>query len=162
MAKKQFPTVVVKGTLYWTKLTMAAVERDNYAEKFVVDVGDLSDEDVAKLEHAGLAVKTCDKEGEFNKGRYLSPKSNIKPEEFRKGDNDFYFFEVVDTMKERIDPDTISNGSKALIKIEAYPWVFGKKTGIRPDLKRIVVTDHIVYESPNNHDDMDELIDGAT
>jgi hypothetical protein len=116
----------VDVTLYWPFL----YERNNLSQKYQVDLSNLSDAQVEKLEDLGLNVRNKGDERE----NFLTAKSSnyeIKP--YDKNGNE-------------LKGVAIGNGSKATILFSTYGWKSptGQK-GTSLSIKKLVVTDIVEY-----------------
>lgn len=118
----------VDVTLFWPFL----YERNNMSQKYQVDIANLSDAQVSKLEDLGLSVR--------NKGddrdNFLTAKS--KNFEIR----------AYDKNGDELKGVTIGNGSKATILFDTYQWKSPTgQQGTSLSIKKLVVTDVVEYAS---------------
>lgn len=115
-------------TLYWANLS----ERNSMSGKYQVDIGNLSDAQVEKLEDLGVNVR--------NKGN--------DAENFITAKSANYEITAYDTNGDEIKGVKIANGSKATILFDTYSWKTpaGKK-GTSVSIKKLVVTDLIPYDT---------------
>ena len=138
MMAAQKETAIISGKAFWTKLN----RKDEYSDKYQLDVGDLSEKSKEVLTSHGVKLKNKnDDRGEFITARtqYLVP--------------------VIDSDKKVIDSDTlIGNGSSVRVKIDfnkTHPFV--EKYGTSMYLKKVQVTELVEYGG-NDFDDDDDLI----
>lgn len=117
----------IAGELFYAKDMCEFNQYTEDSQKYIVQLGKLSDMAVEKLEDIGITVGTHE-----DKGRFVTCKSKfvIKP---------------TDEEGNEIDPRTIGNGSKAVIIVAPYQWKFGKKSGVGASPKRVTVTEYIKY-----------------
>ena len=134
----QKETAIISGKAFWTKLN----RKDEYSDKYQLDVGDLSEKSKEVLTSHGVKLKNKnDDRGEFITARtqYLVP--------------------VIDSDKKVIDSDTlIGNGSSVRVKIDfnkTHPFV--EKYGTSMYLKKVQVTELVEY-GKDDFDDDDDLI----
>tara|TARA_R100000963_G_C4632757_1_gene97441 strand:- start:49 stop:465 length:417 start_codon:yes stop_codon:yes gene_type:complete len=138
MMAAQKETAIISGKAFWTKLN----RKDEYSDKYQLDVGDLSEKSKEVLTSHGVKLKNKnDDRGEFITARtqYLVP--------------------VIDSDKKVIDSDTlIGNGSSVRVKIDfnkTHPFV--EKYGTSMYLKKVQVTELVEY-GRDDFDDDDDLI----
>jgi len=134
----QKETAIISGKAFWTKLN----RKDEYSDKYQLDVGDLSEKSKEVLTSHGVKLKNKnDDRGDFITARtqYLVP--------------------VIDSDKKVIDSDTlIGNGSSVRVKIDfnkTHPFV--EKYGTSMYLKKVQVTELVEY-GKDDFDDDDDLI----
>ena len=134
----QKETAIISGKAFWTKLN----RKDEYSDKYQLDVGDLSEKSKEVLTSHGVKLKNKnDDRGEFITARtqYLVP--------------------VIDSDKKVIDRDTlIGNGSSVRVKVDfnkTHPFV--EKYGTSMYLKKVQVTELVEY-GRDDFDDDDDLI----
>ena len=138
MMAVQKETAIISGKAYWTKLN----RKDEYSDKYQLDVGDLSDKSKEVLNSHGVKLKNKnDDRGEFITARtkYLVP--------------------VIDSDKKIIDRDTlIGNGSSVRVKVDFnknHP--FAEKYGTSMYLKKVQVTELVEY-AKDEFDDDDDMV----
>ena len=138
MMAAQKETAIISGKAFWTKLN----RKDEYSDKYQMDIGDLSDKSKEVLTSHGVKLKNKnDDRGEFITARtqYLVP--------------------VIDSNKKVIDSDTlIGNGSSVRVKIDfnkTHPFV--EKYGTSMYLKKVQVTELVEY-GKDDFDDDDDLV----
>jgi len=134
----QKETAIISGKAFWTKLN----RKDEYSDKYQLDVGDLSEKSKEVLTSHGVKLKNKnDDRGEFITARtqYLVP--------------------VIDSNKKVIDSDTlIGNGSSVRVKVDfnkTHPFV--EKYGTSMYLKKVQVTELVEY-GKDDFDDDDDLV----
>ena len=116
----------VTGTILWASLK----KESDLSGKFQFELTNLSDAAVDAIQQAGMKVNSNADKPE--KGNYLTIKSN-RP------------IKAYDTNGDEIIAD-IGNGSKAVVALGSYDWVFNGKKGRSPSCLKLVVTDLEVYE----------------
>ena len=138
MMAVQKETAIISGKAYWTKLN----RKDEYSDKYQLDVGDLSDKSKEVLASHGVKLKNKnDDRGEFITARtqYLVP--------------------VIDSDKKSIDRDTlIGNGSSVRVKVDFnknHP--FAEKYGTSMYLKKVQVTE-LVEDAKDEFDEDDDMV----
>ena len=119
--------ISITGQLYYASDMVQFNQYTEASKKYLVKLGNLSPEDVAKVEALGVHVGEND-----NMGRFVTCKSN-------------FAIQPVDDDGKNIDPKTIGNGSKATLVLATYEWKFAKKTGVAASAKRVVVTELVTY-----------------
>jgi len=134
----QKETAIIDGKAYWSKLD----RKDEFSDKYQMDIGDLSDKSKEVLTSHGVKLKNKnDDRGEFITARtqYLVP--------------------VIDSDKKVIDSDTlIGNGSSVRVKVDfnkTHPFV--EKYGTSMYLKKVQVTELVEY-GKDDFDDDDDLV----
>ena len=134
----QKETAIISGKAFWTKLN----RKDEYSDKYQLDVGDLSDKSKEVLASHGVKLKNKnDDRGEFITARtqYLVP--------------------VIDSDKKSMDQDTlIGNGSSVRVKVDFnknHP--FAEKYGTSMYLKKVQVTELVEY-AKDEFDDDDDMV----
>lgn len=120
--------VRITGEIFFATDMVQFNEYTEAAQKYVAQIGKLSEDYANKLRELGVHVG----ENEL-KGLNISCKSNYK-------------HTVVDEDGNEIDPKIIGNGSKCVAVVGTYDWKFGKKSGKAASLKKLIVTDLIKYE----------------
>lgn len=153
MAKQDFQSAVIKAKLEWANFA----DVNDLSGKFQVDCTQLNEDDAEKLRTIGLTPKVCDNE-EYNRGVYITPKSNMKAEEWRKDEDDLRWFGVTYVDKRPIeDLRIVGNGTEAYVRISAVPYTFKKKDGITPSLELVVITKMVEYNGAEDS----EIYDAA-
>jgi len=161
-------TVVIEGELFYAFLAGPKNVGTYPSGKYEVEIGQISDADVAKLEAAGLGGRlieqaTHDKRGnkldlEFDKGTYITPKSNV--DNFTVYDGD------VETIMDEAKLQKLGNGTKVRAKVDAYTAKFDGSTCA--GLNDIIVLEYVAYEGGSGEEDVtdpsveDEFTGGKT
>ena len=115
-------------------------EVNDMTDKYQVDCTHLTDEQIAQLEKDGLEIKECDKEGDKNRGKYITARSN-------------YPIRVVDNAKRELDVN-LGNGTIANVAYNAYPWTFKGKKGVGMGCQALQVLK--LVEAPSGLDEFEE------
>ena len=120
--------VKINGELFWSKWMTefnTAFNTDN--DRYECTIGNISDDDAAKLTGLGIKVKHKDAMGNFivAKSKYL-------------------FNPTDDTMKE-VDVKALGNGSKCVAVIAGYTHRASAKYGNSPTIKKLMVTEVVTY-----------------
>lgn len=115
----------VDVTLFWPFLN----EKNDLSGKYQVDLSNLSDAQVEKLEDLGLTVRN---KGD-DRGNFLTAKSSKFP------------ITPYSTSGDDLSGVQIGNGSKATILFDTYEWNFKNKTGVSLGIKKLIVTDVVEY-----------------
>ena len=128
--------VKINGELFWSKWMAEfnkAFNTDN--DRYECTIGNISDDDAAKLTGLGIKVKHKDAMGNFivAKSKYL-----FKP--------------TSEDMKE-IPVDLLGNGSKCVAVVGSYTHRMSSKHGNAPSLKAITVTEIKTYVPEAETDD---------
>ena len=126
----------VDVTLYWAFLN----EKNDLSEKYQVDLCNLNDQQVEKLEELGLAVRNKGDE----RGNFLTAKSARYP------------ITPYNTSGDEIH-EKVANGSKASVLFDTYDWNFKNKAGVSMGIKKLIVTDLIAYEAEVTEEDVEVL-----
>ena len=114
--------VKIKANVMWAFMTRV----NEMSNKYQLDLTNLSDAAVKALEEMGIEVK--EKEGH---GKYITCKS-AKP------------IRAFDEEGKEIEED-VGNGSKAKAIISSYEWKYKNKKGVSPSLKKLVITDLVMF-----------------
>lgn len=114
--------IKIKANIMWAQMNKV----NEMSGKYQINLCDLSDAAAQALENMGIEVK--EKEGQ---GKFITCKS-AKP------------MKAFDEDGKEIEED-IGNGSKAKAIITAYEWKYKNKKGVSPSLKKLVVTDLVMY-----------------
>ena len=128
--------VKITAELFWSKWMAEfnkAFNTDN--DRYECTLGNISDDDAAKLTSLGIKVKHKDSMGNFivAKSKYL-----FKPTD--------------ETMKE-VPIDLLGNGSKCYAIVGSYTHRMSSKHGNAPSLKAITVTEIKTYVPETTTDD---------
>lgn len=131
--KKDNPSITVAGTLEWAHLTPG--KPNEMSGKYQCDVCQLSDDDVKKLEAAGLEVRDGADKGKPEKGHYVTPKAG-KP--LTSG--------LVDSKCNPFDgAERIGNGTRANVAVRPFKYTYKGKSGIGCGLQAVQITELIEY-----------------
>ena len=120
--------VKINGELFWSKWMAefnTAFNEDN--DRYECTIGNISDDDAAKL--TGLGIKVKHKEA---MGNFIVAKSK------------YLFNPTDDTMKE-VDVKALGNGSKCVAVLTAYTHRMSAKHGNAPTIKKLMVTEVVTY-----------------
>jgi hypothetical protein len=132
--------VKISGALYWSKWMAefnTAFNTDN--DRYECTIGNISDDDAAKL--TGLGIKVKHKEA---MGNFIVAKSK------------YLFNPTDDTMKE-VDVKALGNGSKCTAVVTAYTHRMSAKHGNAPTIKKLMVNEVVTYTPPTTEDDDEAL-----
>ncbi len=132
--------VKINGELFWSKWMAefnTAFNSDN--ERYECTIGNISDDDAAKL--TGLGIKVKHKE---SMGNFIVAKSK-------------YLFEPTDDTMKKVDVKALGNGSKCTAVITAYTHRMSAKHGNSPTIKKLMVTEVVTYTPPATEDDDEAL-----
>jgi hypothetical protein len=127
--------VKVSGQLYWTKW-MAEFNKafNNDNDKYECTLGNISDDDAAKLTSLGIKVKHKDAMGNF-----IVAKSK-------------YLFKPVDDLLREVPIESLGNGSKCIALVSSYTHRMSSKHGNAPSVKHLHITEVKTYV-PTAEDD---------
>ena len=133
-------TIKITGEVFFASDMVKFNQFTEASGKYVAQLGQLSDKDVAALRDVGIPVGNND-----TKGLHINCKSKHKQKAF----NEF---------GDEIDPMTIGNGSKFTAVVRPYEWSFGKKKGISASLLKLTITELKVYEPAASNDEDDDIL----
>tara|TARA_R110000744_G_scaffold378346_1_gene494351 strand:+ start:1574 stop:2011 length:438 start_codon:yes stop_codon:yes gene_type:complete len=128
--------IVVNADVYW-----AFLNNKNMNEKFSVDLCNLSEAAVEKLQSMGLSANSNDKQPE--KGQFVTCKSDY-PIKAYNSDGDL-ITEIYDNGLK------VANQSKGRAVLSSYDWKNGK--GRSPKMLKFFITDLIPYADGNVSED---------
>ena len=120
--------VKINGELFWSKWMAefnTAFNTDN--DRYECTIGNINDDDAAKL--TGLGIKVKHKE---SMGNFIVAKSK-------------YLFNPTDDNMKEIDVAALGNGSKCVAVISAYTHRMSAKHGNAPTVKKLMVTEVKTY-----------------
>lgn len=120
--------VKINGELFWSKWMAefnTAFNTDN--DRYECTIGNITDDDAAKLTGLGIKVKHKDSMGNF-----IVAKSK-------------YLFNPTDANLKEIDVAALGNGSKCVAVISAYTHRMSAKHGNAPTVKKLMVTEVKTY-----------------
>lgn len=136
MMASQKETAIITGKAYWTKLN----RKDEYSDKYQMDIGDLSEKSKELLSSNGVKLKNK----EDDRGEFVTPKTR-------------YIVPVMDSHKKTIDKDTlIGNGSSVKVKVafnKTHPFV--DKYGTSLYLNKVQVIELVEYAKDDFNDEED-------
>ena len=133
--------VKINGELFWSKWMAefnTAFNSDN--DRYECTIGNISDDDAAKL--TGLGIKVKNKE---TMGNFIVAKSK-------------YLFNPTDDNMKEVDVKELGNGSKCVAVISAYTHRLSSKHGNAPTVKKIMVTEVKTYVPPENDKEDDDAL----
>lgn len=134
--------IKTNAKLFWCS-TMNKVGVPGYlgepTKRYEVTIGGLNDKVVERLKSEGVRVTTHENKPE--QGSYIKCRSN-------------YEIVATDIDGNEIDPDTIGNGSEAVVLLKPYK---GKGVGVNVD--KIVIKNLITYEAEETEDDSEEEVE---
>tara|TARA_R100001198_G_scaffold87835_1_gene63205 strand:+ start:6435 stop:6875 length:441 start_codon:yes stop_codon:yes gene_type:complete len=129
----------LKCQLFWPSLT----HKNELADKYTVDLAQLSETAIAGLEDMGLNVNN---KGD-DRGYYITCKSNNKYRAFKPDGSELLIKGRTPTSEDD-DPDmgvVVANGSEATCLVTFYEWEYMKKKGRSPSLRRMVISNVVEY-----------------
>lgn len=121
------PIAIINADAYWACLTTI----NELSGKYQVDLCNLSDAAVEKLQSMGISVTTNDKKPE--QGTYVTAKSKN------------FQIKTYDSNGEEITGVPVGNGSKVKAVVRPYDWTFQKTRGRSAGILKLVVTDLVEY-----------------
>jgi len=128
--------VKINGELFWSKWMAefnTAFNTDN--DRYECTIGNISDDDAAKLTGLGIKVKHKDAMGNF-----IVAKSK-------------YLFNPMDDNLKEVDVASLGNGSKCVAVISSYTHRMSAKHGNAPTIKKLMVTEVKTYVPETSEDD---------
>jgi hypothetical protein len=118
----------INGELFWTKWMNNLNTKFNEAnDKYECTIGNISDNDAAKLTALGIKVKNKD-----SMGNYIVCKSK-------------YAFKPIGEDLKEIAVEDLGNGSKVVAVVSSYEHKMSKMHGKAPSLKNFMVTQVVTY-----------------
>ena len=136
MSTADLKPVKINGELFWSKWMAefnTAFNSDN--DRYECTIGNISDDDAAKL--TGLGIKVKHKESQ---GNFIVAKSK-------------YLFNPTDDSMKEVNVADLGNGSKCVAVISAYTHRMSAKHGNAPTVKKLMVTEVKTYVPPTQEDD---------
>lgn len=131
--------IKTNAKLFWAN-TMNKVGVPGYlgepTKRYEVTIGCLNEKVVDRLQSEGVRVTTHPNKEE--QGHYIKCRSN-------------YEIEATDIDGNKIDPDSIGNGTEAVVLLKPYK---GKGVGVNVD--KIVIKNLITYEAPEETEAVNE------
>lgn len=136
MATLDLSPFKVKADIMWASLDTP----NKVSERYQVNLCNLSNEAIKRIEKAGIPVKK--KEGQ---GFFIVAKSKEYP---------------ITTVLSDGSPVTckVANGSKGVAIINPYKYTFRGKDGVSPGIKKLIVTDLIEYTGSEAEEDSLEAL----
>ena len=131
--------VKIQGELFWSKWMAEfnkAFNTDN--DRYECTIGNISDDDAAKLTGLGIKVKHKDAMGNF-----IVAKSK-------------YLFNPTDDSMKEVDVKALGNGSKCVAVLTAYTHRMSAKHGNAPTIKKLMVTEVVTYTPEPKADDEED------
>ena len=114
--------ITIKGQAFWASLQKI----NQMSEMYQIDISQLSQAAVKKLESVGVEVKHKD-----NQGFYITCKSKFKIPYTYEGDDDC--------------TEVMGNGSEVIAVVSTYDWKFKNKSGVSCSLKKLTCTKRVDY-----------------
>jgi len=106
--------------------------------KYSIQLSNLSDAAVEKLEELGISVKF--KDDAYNRGRFIECKSSFPIDNSK-------FETVVDDAGLPLDSNKVGPGSKVEALLKPFDWTMGNRSGTSPRLMKLVVREIAKAES---------------
>lgn len=128
--------VKISGELFWSKWMAefnTAFNSDN--DRYECTIGNISDDDAAKLTSLGIKVKHKEAMGNF-----IVAKSK-------------YLFNPTDDNMKEVDVKDLGNGSKCVAVLTSYTHRMSAKHGNAPTIKKLMVTEVKTYVPEPKDDD---------
>lgn len=128
--------VKISGELFWSKWMAefnTAFNSDN--DRYECTIGNISDDDAAKLTSLGIKVKHKEAMGNF-----IVAKSK-------------YLFNPTDVYMKEVDVKDLGNGSKCVAVLTSYTHRMSAKHGNAPTIKKLMVTEVKTYVPEPKDDD---------
>ena len=132
--------VKISGELFWSKWMAefnTAFNSDN--DRYECTIGNISDDDAAKLTSLGIKVKHKEAMGNF-----IVAKSK-------------YLFNPTDDNMKEVDVKDLGNGSKCVAVLTSYTHRMSAKHGNAPTIKKLMVTEVVTY-TPEPQQEEDEAL----
>lgn len=121
-------TVTIKGELFWSKWMNTFNTKFNDANtKYECSIGNISDEDAAKLTNLGIHIKN-----KTDMGNYIVGKSQ-------------YVFTPFDKAGKPVAIEDIGNGTKVTAVVSSYKHRMTDKYGMAPSIAKITVNELVKY-----------------
>lgn len=123
--------VTINGELFWCKWMKAFNTAFNdMNDRYECVVGNISEEDCAKLKTLGIKIKHKDSQGNFIVGKT----------------KDYKYYNLQDAAGKPVDSDIVGNGTKVTVTLSSYETKMTKMHGMSPSINKIVVTELLKYE----------------
>lgn len=132
--------VTIKGELFWSKWMNTFNTKFNDANtKYECTIGNISDDDCAKLVSLGIHIKN---KPEMN--NYIVGKSQ-------------YVFAPFDKAGKAIPIEDIGNGTKITATVTSYEHRMTPKHGMAPSIGKITVDELVTY-TPSTEEALDDVL----
>lgn len=131
--------IKIKADIMWAFLN----KKNEMADRYTVDLCNLSDKAVKALEDMGVSVNFKE-----DKGHYITCKSKNPIRAYDDGGAE-------------LDADVkVGNGSKCVGSVESYEWSYKGKKGVSPSLRKLVITELVEYSEGGaiTADEIDEAL----
>jgi hypothetical protein len=133
--------VTIKGELFWSKWMNTFNTKFNDANtKYECTIGNISDDDAAKLVALGIHIKN---KPEMN--NYIVGKSQ-------------YVFTPFDKAGKAITIDSIGNGTKVTAIVSSYEHRMTPKHGMAPSIAKLTVDDLVTYTPAPAEAELDDVL----
>lgn len=130
--------VKISGELFWNQWMSSFNKAFNEAnDRYECTIGNISDDDAAKLTSLGIKVKHKDAMGNF-----IVAKSK-------------FLFNPADEKGVEVPTDVLGNGSKCVAIVGSYTHRMSAKFGNAPAIKKLIVTEVKTYVPDNKEEDED-------
>lgn len=128
--------VKISGELFWNQWMSNFNKAFNEAnDRYECTIGNISDDDAAKLTGLGIKVKHKDAMGNF-----IVAKSK-------------FLFNPADEKGVEVPTDILGNGSKCIAVVGSYNHRMSGKFGNAPAIKKLIVTEVKTYVPENKEED---------
>jgi hypothetical protein len=141
MVQADLKTIKITGALYWSRWMgefNTAFNSDN--DRYECTIGNISDDDAAKLTGLGIRVKHKEAMGNFIVAKSL------------------HLFKPLDDNMKEVDVKTLGNGSKCIAMLTAYTHKMSAKYGNSPSIKKLFVTEVVTYTPPVTVEEDDDAL----
>lgn len=133
-------TVTIKGELFWSKWMNTFNTKFNDANtKYECSIGNISDDDAAKLTNLGIHIKN-----KPDMGNYIVGKSQ-------------YVFTPFDKAGKPVAIEDIGNGTKVTAVVSSYKHRMTDKYGMAPSIAKITVNELVKY-NPAPEAELDDVL----
>ena len=119
--------MILRGNAMWANVIEG--NPNPLSEKYQVDIYNMSEEDIQKLNEAGISLKNDEVRGDF-----VTAKHDRAPQ-------------IFDASKRAWGDTMIGNGSKIKVSVNPYDWTHKSKTGRSLGLNQLMVIEHIPYQN---------------
>lgn len=139
MVQADLKTVKINGELFWNKwMSDFNLKFNKNNNRYECTIGNISDDDAAKLTGLGIKVKH-----KAAMGNFIVAKSK-------------FLFEPIDEKSQKVDTTTLGNGSKCIALIAPYKHDMSAIHGNSPTVKKLMVTEVVTYTPPETTDTEDD------